>query len=144
MRESSTQERILVALLRVGGCILVTAFPAMVLPVSWMAATHRWLGLGAFPETLLVDYLTRSISALYGFHGVLLFVISRDLMRYRPIVVYVGVMSVLFGVMMIAVDLHAGVPLRWVMAEGPVIVVLGGVILYLVRSVPSVEAQRSS
>jgi hypothetical protein len=81
MRERATQEKILVALLRISGVILVTAFPMMLLPVSWMAATHEWLGLGKFPESLLVDYLTRSIAALYGFHGVLLFVGDDDRRR---------------------------------------------------------------
>ena len=136
MRERSTQEKILVILLRLSGVILVAAFPAMLLPVSWMAATHEWLGLGTFPESLLVDYLTRSISALYGFHGVLLFVLSADVVRFRPVVVFVALMGIVFGVMMIAVDLHAGVPWHWTLCEGPVVAVFGAVVLYLLRSVP--------
>jgi hypothetical protein len=136
MRERSRQEKILVYLFWVGGAVLVTAFPMMLLPVSWMAATHEWLGLGEFPESLLVDYLTRSISALYGFHGVLLFVLARDVVRFRPVVVFVAVMGVVFGVMMTAVDLHAGVPWHWTLCEGPVIAVFGLVVLYLLRSIP--------
>ena len=55
--------RLLEVLLRAGGTILVTAFAAMLLPVDWMAATHEWLGLGAFPRAPVVDYLARSVSA---------------------------------------------------------------------------------
>lgn len=58
--------RLLVLLLRLAGGITTIAFLAMLLPADWMAATHRWLGLGEFPRTAVVDYLTRSVAALYG------------------------------------------------------------------------------
>ena len=60
-------QRLLVVLLRLGGSGLMLAFLAVLLPVDWMAATHPRLGLGEFPRTPIVDYLTRSIAALYGF-----------------------------------------------------------------------------
>jgi hypothetical protein len=89
-----TARSLLVFLLRLGGTMTVLAFPAMLLPPDWMAATHRWLGMGELPEAPVVDYLARSVSALYGFHGVLLFLIATDPARYRPFVVYVGCMNV--------------------------------------------------
>ena len=132
----SVQEKALIVILRLSGIVLLTAFPMMLLPVDWMAATHRWLGLGEFPASTLVDYLTRSISFLYGFHGGLLLLISVDIRRYRGVLVYMIVMSVAFGASMIAVDLHAGVPLRWALCEGPPIIVLAAVLAWLLRSVP--------
>ena len=59
----------LVFLLRLAGSVTASAFLAIFLPVEWMASTHRWLGLGEFPRAPVVDYLARSIAALYGFHG---------------------------------------------------------------------------
>jgi len=59
-----------------------------------MAATHRWLGLGEFPKAPVVDYLTRSVAALYGFHRGLLLLVSRDPRRYRRIVSYIAWMNV--------------------------------------------------
>lgn len=128
--------RLLVVLLRLAGGLTVTAFLAVFLPVEWMAATHEWLGLGEFPRAPVVDYLTRSVAALYGFHGVLLLLISRDPVRHRKIVQFVGVMNIVFGVLMIAVDLHAGLPLLWTLAEGPPIMGFGLAILFLMRSLP--------
>jgi hypothetical protein len=125
-----------VAILRLTAVVLLLAFPMMLLPVEWMAATHRWLGLGQFPASPLVDYLTRSISFLYGFHGGLLLVVARDVRRYRGVVVYVVVMSLAFGASMIVVDLHAGLPLRWVLGEGPPIMVAAVIIGLLLRAVP--------
>ena len=76
---------------------------------------------------------TRSIAALYGFHGVLLLVVARDPVRHRPIVRYLGVMNVVFGVLLILIDVHAGLPTIWTLAEGPPIVAMGAVVLYLSR-----------
>jgi hypothetical protein len=116
---------LLVVLLRVSGSGLMLAFLAILLPVDWMAATHPWLGLGEFPRTPIVDYLTRSIAALYGFHGVFLWVVSLDPGRYRVFVWFAAVMNIAFGAMMIAIDLHAGMPAIWTALEGPSIVVMG-------------------
>ena len=95
-----------------------------------MASTHRWLGLGEFPRTPLVDYLARSVAAMYGFHGALLFVISTDVVRYGPLVWYVAAMNVVFGFMLLAIDLHAGLPAYWIAFEGPPVVVIGMLVAY--------------
>lgn len=123
--------RLLVFILRVGGVITSTAFLTIFLPPDWMAATHEWLGLGEFPRAPVVDYLARSIAALYGFHGVLLLIIAQDPVRHRPIVVYVGVLNVTFGILMIFIDAYAGMPLHWTLTEGPPIIVFGAIVLYL-------------
>ena len=129
-----TAQRALVLLLRLMGCVLLLAFPAMLLPESIMASTHAWLGMGEFPSSTLTDYLTRSIAALYGFHGVLVLIVSRDVTRYRPIVTYIGVMSIAFGTMMLAIDLHAGMPWWWTAGEGPPLAGMGLLVLLLNRA----------
>ena len=132
----TTQERILIWILRLAGALMLLAWPAVFLPVDWMAATHRWLGLGEFPESALVDYLTRSISILYGIHGGLLLILANDLRRYRKVVVYLATMGVVFGALMIGVDLHAGLPASWTLTEGPPLLAVSVVMLWLLRSVP--------
>jgi hypothetical protein len=127
--------RLLIVLLRLAGVFTMTAFLAMLLPVEWMAATHRWIGLGDFPRAPVVDYLTRSIAAFYGFHGGLLLVVSRDPVKYQSIVRYLAFMNVVFGLMLIAIDIHAGMPIFWTITEGPPIIGFGIVIGILLRSV---------
>src|SRR5262245_30432377 len=105
----------------------------MFLPPDWMTATHRWLGMGEFPRMPVVDYLARSVAALYGFHGVLVLIASRDVVRYAPIVRYLGIMDVVFGLTMIAIDRYAGMPSLWTIIEGPSLVGTGVLILYLSR-----------
>lgn len=118
----------LVALLRLAGGITATAFLAIFLPVEWMASTHRALGLGGFPRAPVVDYLARSIAALYGFHGVLLLLVSTDPGKYRAIIWYVAWMNVLFGLIILAIDVQAGMPTYWTLGEGPPIVAFGVVV----------------
>ncbi len=116
------------------GCVLQLAFGAVLLPESFMADMHTWLGMGDFPASPLVEYLTRSIAAMYGFHGVLLLLVSRDVTRYGPIVTYLGVMSVIIGIMLIAIDIHAAMPWWWTAMEGPPLMVMGIAVLLLSRA----------
>jgi hypothetical protein len=130
----------LVFLLRCGAVLTGSAFLAVFLPVDSMASTHRWLGLGEFPRTPIVDYLARSVAALYGCHGVLLFVISTDVVRYRPLVWYVAAMNIIFGFMLLGIDLHAGLPAYWTAFEGPPVVVIGMLVAYFNwRLVPAAD-----
>jgi hypothetical protein len=126
--------RLLVFLLRLGGVVTCTAFFAVLLPVEWMASTHASLGLGEFPRSAVVDYLARSIAALYGFHGVLLLIVSSDPVKYRAIVWYVAFMNIAFGVMLIFIDAYAGMPAFWTIGEGPPIIAFGLVVAWLNRS----------
>ena len=125
MKHQPQAAALLVVLLRIGAVLTGSAFLAMLLPVEWMASTHEWLGLGPFPRTAVVDYLARSVAALYGFHGVLLFIISTDLSRYRPMVWYVAGMNVVFGLMLLVIGVHARLPTFWIVAEGPSVMALG-------------------
>ena len=129
-----SHSRLLVFLLRLGGVVTCAAFLAVFLPVDWMAATHQWLGLGEFPRAPIVEYLARSIAALYGFHGVLLLIIARNPVQHRVIVQFVGVMNIVFGSLLTAIDVEAGMPVLWTLAEGPPIIAFGVVVLYLSRS----------
>jgi hypothetical protein len=128
---SDRARHLLVLLLRFSGVILVLAFGAMLLPTRWMADTHAWLGMGAFPDTPLTSYLVRSVAALYGVHGVLVLIVAGDPVRYERIVLYLGVIDIVFGLMMLAIDLHARMPTVWTAIEGPSLVGAGVLVLYL-------------
>ena len=123
--------RLLKIVLRIGGAVTAGAFLTIFQPVDWMASNHEALGLGTFPRAPIVDYLARSIALLYGFHGVLMLIVATDPIRYRPIVTYIAVMDVVFGVAIAAIDYHAGLPLWWTVGESTSIFVTGIVIAIL-------------
>jgi hypothetical protein len=136
MEPADAKERILVWILRAGGVLTALAFPMALLPVSTIAEIHAWLGLGEYPDRPITDYLARSLSLFYGFHGVLLLVVSTDVRRYRTLVVWIAWLTVALGLALLAIDVHAELPSLWTWAEGPPVVVTGFVMLFLLRSVP--------
>ncbi len=126
-------DKVLVILLRIVGVGSLFALVAVVMPSSWMAATHRWLGLGEMPTGPVVEYLARSLSAFYALLGALCLVVAADLKRYRPLVRFLGAAVVLMSVAFLGVDLAAGMPWWWTASEGPGGVVFGVLLLVLAR-----------
>ena len=126
-------EKALIALLRALGVLCLLATFAVFMPLRWMAVVHDWLGVGRFPEGRIVEYLARSLSALYAFHGGLLLLISTDVRRYAGVVTYVAVACLAFGVLILAIDLSIGMPLHWTLQEGPYVLIMGLAILLLQR-----------
>jgi hypothetical protein len=124
----------LVVLLRLSAAGTMAAFLAMLLPVDWMEATHARIGLGEFPRLPIMQYLTRSISALYGFHGVFVWIVSTNPVRYRAFVWFTAIMNMVFGAMMLAIDLYAGMPGLWTVIEGPGIMAMGIAIALAARA----------
>ena len=131
------QEKILVWLLRIGGVMTALAIPTAFLSATQMAEIHALLGMGEFPVTPITGYMARSLSLLYGFHGVLLLVISTDVRRYRKLVVALAWLMAGLGPGMLWIDLHSGMPLFWTLSEGPPLIAMALVMLYLSRSIPA-------
>lgn len=135
MKDWATAEKLKV-MLRVGACLMLPALVAVFLPDSTMAALHAWLGLGTFPEAPIVSYLSRSASALYAVHGGLLWVVASDVLRYRPIIAYLGHSTALLGLLFLGIDLWAGLPAYWTWLEGPIVTAIGLTLTYMVRRLP--------
>ena len=124
-------ERALVVVLRAAGVLTLTALGAAIMPFSWMAATHRFIGLGELPDTVIVGYLTRSLSAMYAIHGALLLYLSFDVRRYLGLVRFLAVIGLVFGGGLIVLDLAVGLPLAWTLCEGPFVIGLSIVLYWL-------------
>ena len=122
-------------LLRLVGGVELCATPFILFPVGWMDAVHdRVLGLGPLPRAPVVEYMARSLSALYAVHGAVVFRLSFDVPRFRPLVGFLGWLHVLFGLTILGTDLAAGLPWYWAAAEGPGIAVGGVLVLILNRA----------
>ena len=128
-------ERILKLILQINGAVMATALVAVFMSHDQMAAIHQWLGLGKFPEGIIVDYLARSLSAFYAIMGVLYIVLARDIRAYATIITFMAWASICFGVATIIIDLQLGFPAWWTWGEGPFIIVYGAVVLWLQRKV---------
>ncbi len=124
-------ERILIWLLRIGGVVMLTALGAVVMPYEWMNVIHQQQGLGQLPHVPIVGYLTRSVSAMYALHGALLLFIATDVRRYLPVLRFLAFAGIVFGTVMLGIDYFVGMPVPWMVGEGPSVVVFSAVILWL-------------
>jgi hypothetical protein len=131
-----TGKAFLVFLLRFMGVGALFALVPVIMPLSWMTATHRWLGLGEMPTSPIVEYLARSLSAFYFLFGAVCLQIASDLDRYQPLVRLVGLAFLLLGVVFTWIDFETGMPWWWSAFEGPPQIGLGAVILFLTRPAP--------
>jgi hypothetical protein len=84
-----------------------------------MDATHQWLGLGPLPAEPIVAYLARSTSLFYALLGGLMWLVSFDLERHRTVINFLGYAMLVFGLMLFGIDWQAGLPLWWMLYEGP-------------------------
>jgi hypothetical protein len=128
------REAMLVLVLRAVGLCEAAAFAAVLMPRAWMEAIHASMGIGDFPDGPITEYLARSVSFVYGVHGVLLWLLARDPARYRPLIAFTGTAYVLSGIAFLAISLVTRMPLYWTVAEPGACLLVGGMILLLSRS----------
>ncbi len=121
----------LIWLLRMAGAAMLCALFFVFCPFEWMAAMHRRIGLGELAYTPLLSYLIRTLSALYAIVGAILLFASLDPGRYRPLIRFLGVLAVLGGAGVTALDAVLHLPLLWTIAEGPLTVLLGVALIVL-------------
>ncbi|MCI0360973.1 MAG: hypothetical protein L0211_21040 [Planctomycetaceae bacterium] len=120
-------------LLVANGVLTLLALPAVFLPTAWMDAFHRNLGLGALPEGPIVQYLARSVSALYAAFGSLTLILAVDLARFAPLITWWGITAIVFGGLLLWIDTSAPMPAHWTWDEVPYLVLTGAVVLLLQR-----------
>ncbi len=126
-----TKITLLKIVLRVVGVTSLFALFAVVMPMPWMEAAHQWLGLGEMPRGNVVEYLARSLSAFYALFGFLCLVLAMDVGRYLRVVWFMGLSVCVLGIVMVGIDIAAGMPTSWIASEGPTAVAAGALLLYL-------------
>jgi hypothetical protein len=129
-------ERQLTWFLRGTAVVLIAAAPAVVLPSSWMQAIGAEFGLDV-PASPLVEYLTRSLSGVYGLLGVVLWMLSGDVRRYLPLLKFLVPSTAAFDATLIALDLWIPMPLIWTAGEAISIVVWTALMFWLTRRMVS-------
>lgn len=120
-------------MLRLIGAIICLSFFAIFLPSQWMNTIHEWVGLGQLPKAPIVEYLARTISAMYFAHGLVILFVSFDVRRYWMFVGLIGIINIMLGSTFLLTDLKAEMPWVWTISEGPPII-LGGIILLILWS----------
>ena len=121
---TSLWRKLLVALLRLQGFVMGLALVAVFMPTSWMMQLNDMLGLQPLASGPLTEYLTRSLSCLYATHGGIAWLASTDTRRLAPLVTFLGVVDIFFGLVVFGIDLWAGMPASW--TAGELVATVGG------------------
>ena len=131
--------RLLVLALRLFGMVDFLAILAVAMPRQWMEVLHTLAGLGDMPQGPLVGYLARSASALYALHGGMIIFISFDVKRYWPLITFLGVVTMVQGCVILAVDIAVGMSLPWTIIEAPCFIAAGAMVLVTQRLAVTAE-----
>lgn len=124
-------DRLIRFILRLTGTAVLLAAPFVFLPRSWHAEIHAWLGLGAYPEGPVIDYLVRTVSAMYALSGVFCWLVSFNVERYASLIAFLAEASIAFGLVATVVDFMNRLPWFWKWFEGPPAILWGIVVLAL-------------
>lgn len=124
-------------ILRVVGALSMLAIVAVFMPLSWMASVHEFLGLRKMPEGPIVEYLARSLSALYALLGCWIFYLSGRVPTQLGFVRLFGVLFTIFGMVLWWIGVKSAMPITWVLLEGPPAILLGLWIIYCCRGADS-------
>ena len=114
---SAQPERKLRLLLRVVGLLDFSAVLVVFVPLSFLTVATRRLGLEPLPDVPLTQYILRTASALYAFHGVLFLYLSRDIRRYAQFIEFLSWAALVHGSLVQAVMWRVGMPGWWQATE---------------------------
>jgi hypothetical protein len=110
-------EKALVWYTRFTALLFLGAAPFVVGPTEWLHAGHRLMGLGDFPDNPLMQYLARSVSALYTALGALYMFLSCDLRRYFPVLQFNVLLKLSFTVTIVSLELWIPMSRIWIIAD---------------------------
>lgn len=130
MSQPQTEHR-LQLLLRCVGVPCSLALVAVIMPTDSMDKVHRWLGMGPFPVKPIAVYLARSTSALCGFYGLLLLALSRDIVRFAPLIRLQGIAIPILATGAMVMMWSTEMPLWWTATDAIGGCLFGGSVLWL-------------
>ena len=126
-------DRTVALILRAAGCLNLTALAFAFGPRSWLERGHRALLTAPFPEEPVAEYLARSASLLYGFHGCLLLFATTDIRKFAGWLKLYGGLVAAGGPLYLGIGLAGGMPAWWAWGEGGALLVGGTLVLWLMR-----------
>jgi hypothetical protein len=74
---------------------------------------HQQLGLGPLPEGPVFEAVMRQVSFSYGMHGLALWLIAIDVVRYRPLVILTALGYLAAAPAFFLIDRAVGMPAAW-------------------------------
>ena len=130
--------RLLAYLVRALGTVDFLALAVVFMSKDTIGSIHSSVGLGDMPDEPIVWYLARSASTFYAVFGALVFFVSFDVERYRPLIRFFAIVGAVHGILLFWIGRGSGLPSWWWSSEGPMFLVIAAAVFFLAR--PSREA----
>jgi len=109
------------------------AFLSLVLAAPWahetFSAAHRWLGLGDLPTDRRAQHLASSLVLLYAFHGMVILSVASCRPGSRLSKSLLAALA-LAHLGFVGLDLRLGLPMFFVLFQGPPVFVLCVAVAY--------------
>jgi hypothetical protein len=121
-------------ILRIMAVVAFPTLPAVFAPRLTVEKLSWLLGFGEPPNVPLIYYLAAGGSFVYLALSVMLWIISCDVVRYRPLVIFTGVVCVIGGPSFWWIGTQAGMPLWWVTMDALSCLIGGLVLLWASRN----------
>lgn len=115
--------------LRVIGAVSFIALPAIIVPRLAVEKFSMLLGLGKPEASPLLIYMMAGASCVYVAQGMLMWLMARDVVRYRSLIVFCAWAFLAFSPLFLWIDLHAGMPAFQVAADSLSCLLAGGALL---------------
>ena len=132
-RPPAFADRTITLCLRAAGALNLTALLFAFGPDALLARGHEALLGGPFPAGPVAEYLARSASLLYAFHGCLLIHAAGDPTKFAGWLKLYGGLMAAAGAAFLMVDLMAGMPAWWAWGEAGTLLAGGLFVLALLR-----------
>jgi len=113
------------------GCLL-SVF-GMFLPMSVFESIAKFFGIESLPDSPLLVYAVRLMSATYAAVGVFFVILALDPMKYGVMVPFSGLGAVFVGVVCAIAGLLSEMPLWWFLGDSLSCLVLGVLVLVFWR-----------
>jgi hypothetical protein len=83
------------------------------------------------PDGAIVNFIIRQASFTYGLHGALQWLLSWDVVRFRPLVIFTGVCYLLAIPVFFLIGVTSGMPWFWMAGDASSCLFFGGSLLWL-------------
>jgi len=125
--------RALKTCLWIAGILCLLSVVGMFLPISALESIAKFFGIESLPDSPLVLYAARLMSATYAGVGVFFLIIALRPMDYGIMVPFSGLAAVVLGVVCAITGLAVGMPVLWFLGDSVPCMVLGVLILVFWR-----------
>ncbi|MDD4870115.1 MAG: hypothetical protein PHR77_06110 [Kiritimatiellae bacterium] len=117
-------------ILRIAAIVQFTALPGVILPRQAVEKLSWLMGLGQPPMGQLLIYMAGGCAFVYLAEGVLLWMLSNDVVRYRPLVIASAWIYLAGCPAFLWIDSQAGLPNWWTAMDSLSCLIFGAALLW--------------